>query len=161
MLRVWLLLLLAANAGFLAWTQGWLAPALPPPGLADREPQRLAAQHQPDRVQLLRPAPAEGTVATPAQDGCLQAGPFDAAAQAQVEALLAEAGLPAARWVQVPAPAGAPDPGASAPQALPAGTPRWLRVPQTDAAEQERLRALALPGPGFRPCDEAPAPGGT
>lgn len=58
MLRWLVALLLVANAGYFAWTQGYLGPL----GLAlreEREPQRLQAQLQPDTIRLLNaPRPA-------------------------------------------------------------------------------------------------------
>jgi hypothetical protein len=47
MLRTLVLLLLLANGGFFAWTQGWLDPVLPPRS-EQREPERLAAQLGPN-----------------------------------------------------------------------------------------------------------------
>ncbi len=97
MLRALALLLLLANLGFHAWTQGWLSPWLPPPA-SDREPQRLAAQLHPERIVVLRDGVASAAVAA-AQPAaaheepaalCLEAGPFDEAGARVAEALLAE-----------------------------------------------------------------------
>ena len=54
MLRWLIALLVMANAGYFAWTQGYLAPL----GLAlheerEREPQRLQAQIKPETIRLL------------------------------------------------------------------------------------------------------------
>ncbi len=99
------LLLLAANLGWLAWTQGWLRPL----GLVPQEqaePQRLQRQVQPQalRLQPLEPAsaaaaaddtparrstaasatpasaaePAAASASAPAPTACLQIGTFDA-----------------------------------------------------------------------------------
>jgi hypothetical protein len=167
MLRAALLLLVLANGLFLAWTQGWLAPALIPPDQAGREPQRLALQVNPQQIRVLSPAAASeaAVAAQAAQQRCLEAGPFDAAARAEAEALLTAAGLDEGRWLRLPVDASAETgPGTSPPAAgAPAGTPPGgaaanptapltLRVPDADAAEQARLLALSLPGPGFRPC---------
>jgi hypothetical protein len=97
MLRIALLILLLANAGYFAWSQG----ALTSLGWAPQqhnEPERLQQQLRPETLQLKPPAavanaPAPGVAATapapaapapveapPAQDGpaqCLQAGIFD------------------------------------------------------------------------------------
>lgn len=101
MLRALALLLLLANLGFHAWTQGWLSPWLPPPG-SDREPQRLAAQLHPERIAVLSDRAASAALAA-AQSAapheepallCLEAGPFDEAGARAAEALLAEHGVP-------------------------------------------------------------------
>lgn len=125
------LLLLAANLGWLAWTQGWLRPL----GLVPQEqaePQRLQRQVQPQalRLQPLEPAsagaaaddtparrstaasatpasaaePAAAPASAPAPTACLQIGTFDAS---QIEAVRqAAAGLPEGSWrvdaVQLP-----------------------------------------------------------
>lgn len=90
MLRIALLILLLANAGYFAWSQG----ALTSLGWAPQqhnEPERLQQQLRPETLQLKPPAPvANATVARapapapaetpPAQEGpaqCLQAGIFD------------------------------------------------------------------------------------
>lgn len=106
MLRTLLLLLLLANAGFYAWTQGWLSPLLPP--RADgREPERLARQLRPELITVLSAGAASAALAaasaasaaTDRPDAepppvCLEAGPFsDAAAQA-AEAVLDQNGVP-------------------------------------------------------------------
>jgi len=170
-LRALLALLLLANGLFLAWTQGWLAPTLPPPHAGEREPQRLAAQINPEQVRVLTPQAASDAIraAQDAQRRCLEAGPFDAVSRVEAESLLAAAGLEEGRWQRVapaPAVAGAGDPAlatppapaaANAPAAAGADAALLLRVPDADPDEQARLRALSLPGAGFRPC---PAAGG-
>ena len=121
------LLLLAANLAWLAWSQGWLRPL----GLAPAvhgEPERLQRQLRPDALTLRAPdgraptpraaaasAPAAATppavtepgasASAPVEGVCLQAGSFD---EAQAEALrrAASASLPAGSWriepVQLP-----------------------------------------------------------
>jgi hypothetical protein len=104
MLRALLVLLLLANAGFYAWTQGWLAPLLPP--RADvREPERMAAQVRPELITVLSAGAANaalaaasaasgaGTDAEPSP-ACLEAGPFNDAGAAAAEAALAQNGVP-------------------------------------------------------------------
>lgn len=107
-------LLLAANLGWLAWSQGWLRPL----GLAPRlqaEPERLRRQVQPEAIRLRplehaeapvreAPTPAPATPAAPAPTACLQIGTFDAT---QIEAVRrAAASLPQGSWridpVQLP-----------------------------------------------------------
>ncbi len=105
MLRALLLLLLAANGLFWAWTHDAFAPAWPGPERAGREPHRLAAQQWPERVVVLPAAAASAAIrdARAAALACLQAGPLDEAALPAAEALLA--GLPAGSWVREPVPA--------------------------------------------------------
>jgi hypothetical protein len=59
MLRLLVVLLLLANAGFFAWTQGWLAPVLSQAPASGRDPQRLAQQVHPERLILNAPAAAD------------------------------------------------------------------------------------------------------
>lgn len=110
MLRAAVLILLLANAGYYAWTQGLLRSW----GLAPQEqsePERLANQLHPEALRVLPgkdakeppPAPSAASTAgdpaaTPSQAGeCLQAGTFD---ERQAEALRAAASpLPQGSWV--------------------------------------------------------------
>ena len=106
MLRLAVLLLLLANAGYYAWSQGLLqglglAPASP------SEPQRLQQQIDPQNLRLLPLEPKSAPPAEPASEAasstaasaapaCLQAGVFDAR---QADALRqAAARLPAGSW---------------------------------------------------------------
>lgn len=104
MLRALLVLLLLANAGFYAWTQGWLAPLLPPRAEV-REPERLAAQVRPELITVLSAGAASAAVAAASAASaaggdaepppvCLEAGPFTEAAAAAAEAVLAQQGVP-------------------------------------------------------------------
>ena len=130
MLRLAVAALLLANAGYYAWTQGFLGQF----GLAPEEqsePQRMDQQIRPETLQILRvnpskpsapppapaaaqpaaagsqsaaPAPADATAVAAADTAeCLQAGVFD---DRQAEALrtAAAAGLPAGSWVMDPTP---------------------------------------------------------
>ena len=125
MLRLAVIALLLANAGYYAYTQGWLRSAgLVTPEQA--EPQRLQQQIRPETLKVLRaqgatnnptppPAPAAApaadtaastpapTATTPADAGeCLQAGVFD---DKQAAALrTAAAALPAGSWSLEPTP---------------------------------------------------------
>lgn len=83
----WLLaLLLAANAAFYAWTQGWLSPLLPlPPALAGREPERLQRQVRPESITVLSPkasasAPSETGTEAPSAEGAAPAASAAASA---------------------------------------------------------------------------------
>lgn len=125
MLRLAVIALLLANAGYYAYTQGWLRSAgLVTPEQA--EPQRLQQQIRPETLKVLRaqgatnnptppPAPAAApaadtaastpapTTAAPADAGeCLQAGVFD---DKQAAALrTAAAALPPGSWSLEPTP---------------------------------------------------------
>ena len=125
MLRLAVIALLLANAGYYAYTQGWLRSAgLVTPEQA--EPQRLQQQIRPETLKVLRaqgatnnptppPAPAAApaadtaastpapTAAAPSDAGeCLQAGIFD---EKQATALrTAAASLPQGSWTLEPTP---------------------------------------------------------
>ncbi len=129
MLRLAVIVLLLANAGYFAWSQGHLRPW----GWAPQEqaePQRMNQQIRPETLQILKvnasktsssapvPAPAApsaptasttatdnpASTAAPAADPaeCLQAGVFD---ERQAEALrTAAAALPQGSWALEPTP---------------------------------------------------------
>ena len=146
MLRVLLLVLLAANGLVHAWMQGWLEPALPAPGQAEREPARLAAQVNPEVVTVLPPAPASAAAARQAAIRCVEAGPFGVVDAAAAEAALEAANLPGL-------------PRGSWERDLRGPTQVWLRVPRADAALRAQLQTLAsgstaLAG-GFKTCTSA------
>jgi len=132
------LLLLLANGLFFGWTQGWFAPGWPPPRHGEREPDRLAAQVQPERIAVLPPVAASAAVqaARAASEACLEAGPFAAAAAASAEAARAAAGLPQGSGERLPE--------------APPSDRVWLRVPRAGSELQARLRALET---GFAPCE--------
>ena len=84
-MRVVVLVLLAVNALFFVWSRGWLDAVTGLSAQGGREPQRLAAQQHPERIQPL----AASAVAALAQRSCLELGPLDgdtalAAAQAAI-----------------------------------------------------------------------------
>jgi hypothetical protein len=142
MLRTLLLLLLVANLGVFAWTQGWLDPFLPAPGMSEREPARLAGQVNVQSVQVL-PAtatPAAAAASRPNALSCLEAGPFGLVDAAGAEAALEAAGLASGSWERE----------------LRGPAQVWLRIPRADSALRERLQALAAANPalatGFRAC---------
>ncbi|MBN9342189.1 MAG: sporulation protein [Comamonadaceae bacterium SCN 68-20] len=159
MLRLAVLILLLANAGYYAWSHGllraWgLAPA------TQSEPERLERQLNPDALKLLpaqgqapaaadEPEPAGAAAAAPAAQPapsstqCLQAGSFD---ERQAAALRqAAAALPPGSWtldaVVVPG--------------------RWMvymgRLPDAETVDKKRteLRALGIaydrPGAALEP----------
>ena len=116
MLRLAVIALLLANAGYYAWSQGLLADWGFAPA-QEAEPQRLAQQIRPETLQVLRQrssgsvstpdtpaAPASSDAAAPQASAasapeateCLQAGVFD---ERQAQALrAAAAGLPVGSW---------------------------------------------------------------
>ncbi|MDU7586672.1 MAG: SPOR domain-containing protein [Acidovorax sp.] len=146
MLRLAVVLLLLANAGYYAWSQGLLRGW----GLApvdESEPQRMEQQIAPQNLRLLPqggkgaassaapgPASSPATAAAPAEPpACLQAGVFDAR---QADALRqAAAVLPEGSWTLEPTPI----------------TGRWMvymgRFPDEEAVAKKRaeLRALKIP----------------
>ncbi len=165
MLRLLVLLLLLANAGYYTWRPGLLQPwGLAP--ASQSEPERLQQQLHPEALHLLpsgspapaalppmaepapapEPAPPAVTSAPPAAaepTQCLQAGSFD---ERQAAALRqAAASLPAGSWQ------------------LEASTQsgRWMvymgRFPDTDVVDKKRgeLRALGIafdrPGAAWEP----------
>lgn len=141
MLRLVVLLLVLANAGYFAWSQGLLgawgfAPA--PTG----EPQRLQQQIKPGALRLLREDEARRTdqqAAVLAKADCLVAGPLDEAQAAGVQATLAS--WPAGSWVLEPTA------GADA-------RARLLKFPAVDDRLRPRLDELpsALRALKLRPC---------
>ena len=97
MLRALVVLLVAANLLFFAWSRGWLSPALPAPHQGEREPERLAAQIKPETVRIQTPQAASAAAAAQA---CLEAGPFSDADVGIAEAALLGAGISASAWVR-------------------------------------------------------------
>lgn len=95
MLRALLLLLLAANLAFFAWTRGWLDGATGLRAQGDREPERLQVQQHPERITLVSPQGAKALQAR----ACLELGPLagDEALRG-VQAQLDKAGVAASEW---------------------------------------------------------------
>ena len=127
MLKWLLIVLLAANAAFFAWTQGWLDTVVGVRATGDREPGRLAQQVRPESVVILS-ASAVAAAASAASSAsaaslssssssssasasagspsaCLEAGPFTSAEITAAETTLATL-MPASAWsrasVEVP-----------------------------------------------------------
>jgi hypothetical protein len=91
----WLVLVLAlANAGFYAWSEGWLGDTGAATG--EREPQRLQRQVDAQRVQV-QPLPPEGA-AQSARRFCVETGPLADADVPAAEGALREAGLEDGQW---------------------------------------------------------------
>jgi hypothetical protein len=97
-LRAFVGLLLLANLGFYAWSEGWLDSVVGAKSIGDREPERLATQVRPESVRIL-PASA-ASEAAPVALKCFEAGPFSdtevAAAQLSLPAT-----LPPDSWVSL------------------------------------------------------------
>lgn len=92
MTRVLVLMLLAANALFFIWSQGWLDALTGLPAHGGLEPQRLTTQQHPERIQPL----GGGAVAALSQRVCLELGPLDGEASlAAAQAALRGAGIEA------------------------------------------------------------------
>jgi hypothetical protein len=96
MLRALVIALLVANLAFYGWSQGWFDALTGVRARGDREPERLAAQVEPDSVVVLS-ALGAGVVGAPA---CLEAGPFSDAPAAAAEAAL-QGAVPNAGWTDV------------------------------------------------------------
>lgn len=139
-------LLLLANLGFLALASGWLQPYIGLSTQHEREPQRLAAQVQPESVRVRAVGAAAADGATPAAS-CLQAGPFSLEQIEALEAELALAMRTPVPWQRQPA--------------EPAGDARgpmfWLRAEQPDAALRQQLQQwlAATPGASLGACTAA------
>jgi len=63
MIRWLAVVLIVANLGFYIWTQGGLGGVLPPPGAAQREPERLRQQVRPESIVVLSPKAASAALA--------------------------------------------------------------------------------------------------
>jgi hypothetical protein len=126
MLKWLVMVLLAANLAFFAWTQGWLDSVVGARALGDREPGRLAQQVKPESVVVLTPkavaaatsaaAAASSGVSSGVSSGassgapsgfgaaagstCLEAGPFSSPELTAAEAALTGL-LPAGAWSRV------------------------------------------------------------
>ncbi len=110
-----MLALLLANAGYFAWTQGWLDNVVGVRADSRREPERLTRQVRPETVQILtaagtpelaaapvNPAPAAAAASSASVAGatCLEAGPFSAT-EIDAAASAVQAALPAGSWADV------------------------------------------------------------
>lgn len=106
MMRALLAALLAANLGFWGWTQGWFDALVGASPHGQREPQRLLTQLHPERLRIVRAAPAAAAPAAPVspadsaatEPGCFEAGPFSPAEVVAAEAALVRAALPPGSW---------------------------------------------------------------
>jgi hypothetical protein len=99
MLRLSVLLLVLANAGYFAWSQGLLrAWGLAP--VQQSEPQRLEQQIKPQSLRILRADEARrletASAGVTKAAECLQAGPFDESQMASLKQALDP--LPAGSW---------------------------------------------------------------
>lgn len=165
MLRLAVIVLLLANAGYYAWSQGWLHSwGLAP--VEQSEPQRLAQQIRPETLRILQaretppvapsaaseatvspaPSPAPAPAATTASATvCLQAGTLD---QRQADAVrTAAAALPQGSWKLE----STPIPG------------RWMvymgRFADDEALDKKRAELRARKVPFDRPNNSTLEPG--
>lgn len=123
MLRPLVMLLLAANIGFWAWSQGALDSLTGVPHDSDREPQRLAAQIAPERLEILHTElPASAASAASAAHGAASAASATAAA-ATAAASSAASTVAAASAPPAEASAAALTPPTAAPVPTPAPVP--------------------------------------
>lgn len=102
MLRLLVLVLILANAGFYAWAHGMLAAYGFAP-VTQSEPQRIAQQINPDALRILTPQEAsfvQKSAATSTLSGteCLQVGVFNEEQTVVLRERLVS-GLPAGSWV--------------------------------------------------------------
>lgn len=98
MLRLLVVVLVLANLGFYAWTQGLLDGVVGVRPTGDREPERLSRQVHPETIRVLPPASA--VMVSAAAPACLEAGPYTPAQIAAAEGAL-QSVLPAGSWVNV------------------------------------------------------------
>lgn len=94
MLRWLLVILLAANLGYFAWTQGWLTGVVGISPLGDRDPQAVNRQVHPEMIRILPPQTLAKRTPAPV---CVEAGPFTPAELGRAEAAL-RAALPEGSW---------------------------------------------------------------
>jgi len=98
MLRALLVLLLAANVAFFAWTQGWLDAVTGLRAQGDREPERLQQQQHPERLTLVSPQTAKALQTR----ACLELGPVEGEeALHGLQAQLDKAGVAAGEWQDI------------------------------------------------------------
>ncbi len=139
MLRWAVIVLVLANAGYFAWTQGYLG-GLGLAPIEQREPQRLAQQLRPEALRLLNGP--KGTSA-------------DTATAPEPETAAPSAAQPAPAMEAAPAPPAAPTPPPPAAAAPASDGPRacWQAAGFTEA-QAELLRAelalLGLPANGWQ-----------
>lgn len=105
MLRLFVILLVLANAAYFAWSQGWVRDwGLGP--TEQSEPQRVAQQVSPQAMRLLSPQEVKrlevAATPKPTPPECLESGLFDAKQSATLRQSLANV-LPVSAWTLEPA----------------------------------------------------------
>ncbi len=175
MLRLAVIVLLLANAGYYAWSQGWLrAWGLAP--VEQSEPHRLVQQIRPETLRILQaqdatpaapapaPAPAPASEAPPAPASAAQPAPASASASAPASATVClQAGLLDARQADAVRAAAAALPQGS--WSLQSSTipGRWMvymgRFADDEALARKRAELRALKVPYDRPGNPALEPG--
>jgi hypothetical protein len=96
-LRLLLLVLLAANVLFFSFTRGWFDGMFGLSSIGDREPERVANQVRPTAIVLIPMAAASGASAV-VRSGCLEAGPIAAADATAAETVMRTVLAPGA-WI--------------------------------------------------------------
>lgn len=122
MLRPLVVMLLAANIGFWAWSQGALDGLTGVPHDSDREPQRLAAQIAPERLEILR-TELPASAAPEASPASAASAALSAASAASATAAAAASTVAAASAPPAEASAAALTPPTAAPVPPPAPVP--------------------------------------
>lgn len=147
MLRAALVVLVAANLLFFAFTRGWFDGVMGLRSLGDREPERLGHQVRPESITLWPAAPASSAVGPVS---CYEAGPFVTADALHVETML-RGNLPAGSWAST---------RSDAQVGSATVTTHTYRVAAADAALAARLGALRLDATGrsFTPCPDPARP---
>lgn len=130
MLRALVVLLLLVNGLLLAWQQGWLGAAAPAPSMAQREPDRVRQQVNPEAARVLPPVAASAALADAARR----------AAEAAMAASAPASGASGAAADAASAPASAAS-GVSAATCLEAGPFATAELPAVEKA----LREAQLP----------------
>lgn len=140
MLRLLVVILMVANLGLYAWSQGWLSHALGMAPDGDREPQRLSAQIDPAALRVLAPAGGAAIDRTPPPVDAPPPDPAQTATSAPETAVTPEA---ASSPAPAPMPANAqptsPVPGTAA--AAEATAPVCMEAGPFNAAEWRRAEA--------------------
>lgn len=122
MLRPLVVMLLAANIGFWAWSQGALDGLTGVPHDSDREPQRLAAQIAPERLEILR-TELPASAAPEASPASAASAALSAASAASATAAAAASTVAAASAPPAEASAAALTPPTAVPVPTPAPVP--------------------------------------
>ena len=100
MLRLFVAVLLLANLGFYAWTQGMLDGVVGAKPQGDREPERLTRQVRPETIRVMPPVASAVAAVAEQPQVCLEAGPYTPAQVSAAESVL-QTVLPPGSWANV------------------------------------------------------------